>query len=212
MSSSGDGDIFPPNRTRRISSSSPSRLPEDAVESWQHEYEDVLEDVFGVSEEHGLYGSLASWGPLAGALADLNVNGDAWLFGEGDDFSDVSSIASIGELGGRARLDDGEEDEDEDDDDDDDEIARPPRSPVDEVEADEDADDDDNDKADPEDPNRNNWEVRRPPIACAPSLFRREAYPPAPSFRLRSTCRRSPSRPCSTPGAGRRAARRCGPS
>jgi hypothetical protein len=161
LSSSGDNDIFPPNRTRRVSSTSahsPSRLPDDFAESWRSEYEDVLEDVFGEPEEGAVYGALSGWGPLAGALANLGMEGDAWLFGDDDAFSDVSSIATIGELGGRARLDDGEDDDE--DDDDDDEIVRPPRSPVDEVEA---CDvDDDDEKDDVEDPNRNNWEVRLP--------------------------------------------------
>lgn len=133
-------------------------MPDDFAESWRSEYEDVLEDVFGEPEEGEVHGALSGWGPLSGALANLGVEGDAWLFGGDDSFSDVSSIASIGELGGRARLNDGEdEDEDDEDDEDDNEIARPPRSPVDEVEA---CDVDDDEKGDEEDPNRNNWEVR----------------------------------------------------
>lgn len=156
-SASGADDIFPPNRTRRVSSSSSPGRPgasDDFGDAWQHEYEDVLEDVFGSTDDDsaGLYGSLSSWGPLAGALANLSSEGDGWLFGDGDDFSDVSSIGSIGELGGRARLNDGEggsEEEEEED-------EGPTRSPVDEVEA-EDADEEKD--TDAVDANRNSWEV-----------------------------------------------------
>lgn len=97
------------------------------MDSWSHEYEDVLDDVFGTEEDSqgGMFGS--DWGPLSSTLNGLDLNGGQhgrWSFDDGDESemgSDVSSIATMGELGEDARLraelssedEDGDEDEEE---------------------------------------------------------------------------------------------------
>ncbi|KAL7412030.1 hypothetical protein BDY24DRAFT_394393 [Mrakia frigida] len=127
--SPGDNDLFPPNRSHPPSSllGSPrhSSFPDELMDSWQHEYEDVLDDVFGTSDDGegvrggGMYGS--DWGPLSSALNGLDLNGHGrWHFNEGDDGydSEVSSIGTMGELGEDARLGEDRERESEEGDDD----------------------------------------------------------------------------------------------
>lgn len=97
------------------------------MDSWQHEYDDVLDDVFA-SEDAGADGEggglHSGWGPLSHALAGLNLEGggsmghslDGWRFLDGEFSDSESSIGSIGELGDDARFGSGDNASEEDED------------------------------------------------------------------------------------------------
>lgn len=126
---SSEPDVFPP---RKSSSTNPASLPynpDEMIEFWLHEYEDVLVEVFGVEggnevlDEFGLSNEMAGLNFTnksssgAGVGEDIQTSGPgtadsrAWnrlseimRRGDEDEISDSESIVSIGELGNAARL------------------------------------------------------------------------------------------------------------
>lgn len=173
-SSNGDGDLFPPNRSHPPSSSSAHHhagsFPDELADSWQHEYEDVLDDVFGTSDIHTSGDAFGSdWGPLASSLNGLDIHGHGrWSFDDRSDegeFTDgesvVSSIGTIGELGEDARLGDDEavEDEEEGEVGDGEDFERAGEGRDEEAEK------------NGEDENKNNWEVSHGYASYAAGMF-----------------------------------------
>lgn len=126
---SSESDVFPP---RKSSSTNPTSLPynpDEMIEFWLHEYEDVLVEVFGVEggnevlDEFGLSNEMAGLSFTnksssgAGVGEDIQTPGPgtadsrAWSRlseimrrGDEDEISDSESVVSIGELGNAARL------------------------------------------------------------------------------------------------------------
>ncbi|WVQ88647.1 hypothetical protein IAS59_002384 [Cryptococcus gattii] len=126
---SSESDVFPP---RKSSSTNPASLPynpDEMIEFWLHEYEDVLVEVFGVEggnevlDEFGLSNEMAGLSFTnksssgAGVGEDIQTPGPgtadsrAWSRlseimrrGDEDEISDSESVVSIGELGNAARL------------------------------------------------------------------------------------------------------------
>ncbi|OXB40175.1 hypothetical protein J007_00005 [Cryptococcus neoformans] len=126
---SSESDVFPP---RKSSSSNPASLPynpDEMIEFWLHEYEDVLVEVFGVEggnevlDEFGLSNEMAGLSFTnkspsgAGDGEDIqtpgpgNTDSRAWnrlseimRRGDEEEISDSESVVSVGELGSAARL------------------------------------------------------------------------------------------------------------
>ncbi|WVO22383.1 uncharacterized protein IAS62_003713 [Cryptococcus decagattii] len=126
---SSESDVFPP---RKSSSTNPASLPynpDEMIEFWLHEYEDVLVEVFGVEggnevlDEFGLSNEMAGLtftnksSSGAGVGEDIQTPGPgtadsrAWSRlseimrrGDEDEISDSESVVSIGELGNASRL------------------------------------------------------------------------------------------------------------
>jgi len=102
---SSDSDVFPPR-----SSSSPSvdlpYNPDEMIEFWIHEYDDVLGEVFGeVEDDHvGItrVGMANRDDPAWNRLDAIMRRGRPEV--DDDDISDSESVASVGELGQEARL------------------------------------------------------------------------------------------------------------
>lgn len=113
---SSDSDVFPP---RSSSSSSPGTgvtagmdlpyNPDGMIEYWLHEYEAVLNEVFG---EKDPYDSLSPGGmgingraddPAWNRLDEIMRSGGG-RGGQDDEISDSESVVSVGELGPAARI------------------------------------------------------------------------------------------------------------
>lgn len=109
-----DADVFPPRRT----DAGQAYNPDEMIEFWLHEYEDVLTEVFGDGgpedpwddgeEDFGLV--IAPRAFQRGAPGPAETGDRAWsaleeIMGDADSISDSESIVSVGDLGDDARLD-----------------------------------------------------------------------------------------------------------
>ena len=119
LSATADYDVFPPRRTSASEGGmAASYNPDGMMEFWLHEYEDVLHEVFGATDDENLadeFGVIAketsgsqgivypgmmdmsAWRRLSELLAEQN---------EDEVISDSESIVTVGELED-ARLEDG---------------------------------------------------------------------------------------------------------
>lgn len=126
---SSEPDVFPP---RKSSSNNPASLPynpDEMIEFWLHEYEDVLVEVFGVEggnevlDEFGLSSEIAGLSFTSKSPSGVsdgediqtpgpgNTDSRAWnrlseimRRGDEEEISDSESVVSVGELGSAARL------------------------------------------------------------------------------------------------------------
>lgn len=100
--SSADSDVFPP----RSSGDLPYN-PDLMVEFWLHEYEDIMNEVFGETEEDGIgmtrVGMAERDDPAWNRLDEIMRNGTGRGM-EDDEISDSESVVSVGELGAEARV------------------------------------------------------------------------------------------------------------
>jgi hypothetical protein len=106
LASAIDQDVFPPRKT----DINHSYNPDEMIEFWLHEYEDVLGEVFGEGQEYADGTVVGVHGPGAAERDDI-----AWTRlgeimrrgskGEDDVISDSESVISVGELGDEARMD-----------------------------------------------------------------------------------------------------------
>lgn len=100
--SSADSDVFPP----RSSTDLPYN-PDLMIEFWLHEYEDIMNEVFGETEEDGIgiarVGMAERDDPAWNRLDEIMRNGTGRGM-EDDEISDSESVVSVGELGAEARV------------------------------------------------------------------------------------------------------------
>ena len=117
QASSSDSDVFPPRSTTGGSGVDLPYNPDGMIEFWLHEYEAVLNEVFGESEHHvtgmgmGMGMGITSVGmaergdPAWNRLDEIMRSGRVGMGGVDDDeISDSESVVSVGELGQDARL------------------------------------------------------------------------------------------------------------
>jgi hypothetical protein len=101
-SSSADCDVFPP----RSSTDLPYN-PDLMIEFWLHEYEDIMNEVFGEAEEDGIgmtrVGMAERDDPAWNRLYEIMRYGTGRGM-EDDEISDSESVVSVGELGAEARV------------------------------------------------------------------------------------------------------------
>lgn len=114
QASFSDSDVFPPRSTNY----SGTRVdlpynPDGMIEFWLHEYEAVLNEVFGESEHHatgmgigmGIHSvGMAERGDPAWNRLDEIMRGGRGVGVDDDEISDSESVVSVGELGQDARL------------------------------------------------------------------------------------------------------------
>ncbi|ODO08260.1 hypothetical protein I350_03850 [Cryptococcus amylolentus CBS 6273] len=123
QSTGSEHDVFPPRKSDSPAGAGAggSYNPDEMIEFWLHEYEDVLGEVFGVEggnevlHEFGLASGMASLGIGKGDDDDdaqtPGVEDRAWSRlneimrgGNEEDISDSESVVSVGELGDEARM------------------------------------------------------------------------------------------------------------
>lgn len=122
QTSSSDSDVFPPRSTASGTGGGSNDLPynpDGMIDFWTHEYEAILNEVFGESEEHavrmgmgmGMGMGIARVGltdrddPAWNRLDEIMRSGRVGMGGVDDDaISDSESVISVGELGQEARL------------------------------------------------------------------------------------------------------------
>lgn len=116
QTSSSDSDVFPPRSTNSGATGAIDLPynPDGMIEFWLHEYEDVLNEVFGESEDHIMgmgmgtgmgiprVGMAERDDPAWNRLDQIMRGGRGGV--EDDEISDSESVVSVGELGQDARL------------------------------------------------------------------------------------------------------------